>query len=161
MSLFPRSRFQWRSHDIASDLDKLTDIDATGAEINAVKGLPFGYTVTPAAGAANVCEVTIQAKDANGDNLTHVAPLLVWLSDAATGAGLTGTTASGAVQAKAGSTDLGVLTAKKALLVQTSAAGVYVLSITDTAKTLFKVCVQSLSGGTPAIATLTADDYGS
>ena len=25
MSLFPRSRFQWRSHDIASDLDKLTD----------------------------------------------------------------------------------------------------------------------------------------
>ena len=160
MSLFPRSRFQWRSHDIASDLDKLTDIDATGAEINAVKGLPFGYTVTPAAGAANVCEVTIQAKDANGDNLNLVAPLLVCLSDAATGAGLTGTTASGAASRSRAPIFAFSLT-KKALLVQTSAAGVYVLSITDTANTLFKVCVQSLSGGTPAIATLTADDYGS
>jgi len=160
MSFFPRNRFQWKSADISADLDKLASITVTDDEINAVAGLPANFTITPAAGASTVCEITIQANDANNDKLTHVAPLLVWLSDDAAGVGLTTTAASGNVQAKAGSTDLSALTAKKALLVQTSATGVYVLSITDSSKTLFKVCVQSLGGGVPAVATLTTDDYG-
>lgn len=137
-----------------------TSVTATAAELNAAEGLPFDYTITPAAGAANVCEVTIQALDANGDEIAHVAPLLVWLSDAATGAGLTDVSASGAVAAAAGSTDLAALTAKKALMVQTAADGSYVLSITDTAKTAFKVCAQSLNGEIPTVATLETASYG-
>ena len=54
-----------------------------------------------------------------------------------TGAGLTATTASGTVQAGASGTDLGTLTAKKALACRTTAAGLYILAITDTAKTGF------------------------
>ena len=147
----------------SDDLAKLADVTVTAAQINNVEiltGLPFDYTITPAAGAENVCEVTIQAKDVNGVNVSHTVPLMVWLSDAASGVGLTSTSASGAVAAKAGSQDLAVLTAKKALLVQTSAAGAYVLSITDTAKTLFKVCVQSLNGELCTVGALVAGDYG-
>lgn len=144
----------------ATELNTLDGATATAAEMNTLAGQPYDYTITPAAGAANVCEITVQAKDANGTNIAHAVPLLVWLSDSATGAGLTATAASGTVQAKAGSQDLGVLTAKKALMVQTSAAGAYVLEITDTAKTAFKVCVQSLNGELPTIATLITADYG-
>lgn len=145
----------------AAELNVMDGVTATKEDLNANKEIPFDYTLTPAAGGANVCEVTIQAKDPGGTNIAHVVPLLVWLSDAATGAGLTGTSASGTVQAKSGSQDLVALTAKKALLVQTSAAGAYVLEITDSAKTAFKVCVQSLQGESPTIETLEAADYGS
>ena len=139
-----------------------TQVTASANDLNASSSIPFDYTLTPAAGAANVCEVTIQAKDPDGAAIAHVVPLLVWLSDAATGAGLTATTASGNVEAKAASgTVLSALTAKKALLVQTLADGSFVLSITDTAKTAFKVCVQSPQGETPTIATLETADYGS
>lgn len=145
----------------AAEVNVLDGSTITTEELDSLAGLPFDYTITPAAGAANVCEVTIQAKDANGDNVAHVVPLYVWLSDAATGEGLTGTAASGAVAAKAASgTDLSVLVAKKALLVQTKADGSYVLSITDSAKTAFKVCVQSPNGELPTIDTLETADYG-
>jgi hypothetical protein len=56
-------------------------------------------TLAAAAGGTNVCEVTITFKDYNGDTFAGVVNFDVWLSDAATGAGLTGTSASGTVQA--------------------------------------------------------------
>lgn len=95
-------------------------------------------TTAAAAGASNVTEVTFTVRDAAGDAVTAPHSLIIMLSDAATGAGLTATTASGTVAAKAASgTDLATLTTKKALLVQTKADGTYILSITDTAKTNF------------------------
>jgi len=144
----------------AAELNKIDGFTGVVADLNSTKGLPFDYTITPAAGASTVCEVTIQAKDPAGTAVAHVVPLLVWLSDSATGAGLTGTSASGTVAAKAGSQDLAALTAKKALMVQTSATGAYVLSITDAAKTAFVVCVQSLNGELLTTHTLETADYG-
>lgn len=145
----------------AAELNILDNCTAAYQDLNSVKGLPYSFTLTPSAGAENVCEVAIVAKQPDGaTSLTHVAALLVWLSDSATGAGLTTTSASGTVQAKSGSQDLAALTAKKCLLVQTTAAGLYTLEITDTAKTLFKVCVATLQGGVPTIATLIAGNYG-
>lgn len=116
-----------------------------------------------AAGGANVCEVTATVKNAAGATLAGVRSLLVWLSDAATGAGLTGTSASGTVQVKAASgADFGALTAKKALMVQTLADGTYVLEITDSAKTGFYVCATDLGSGKTSVSTqLQTADYGS
>ncbi|MGD8501543.1 MAG: hypothetical protein PVJ86_12895, partial [Phycisphaerales bacterium] len=70
-----------------------------------------------AAGGANVCEVTLTVRDGHGDALAVPVTLILWLSDAATGAGLTATSASGTVQAKSGEgADFAALTAKKALV---------------------------------------------
>jgi hypothetical protein len=116
-------------------------------------------TLTPAAGTANQSLVTLQLKDAAGNAIAVVTPIDVWLSDAATGIGLTGTTASGAVAAGASGTDLGVLTTKKAITSLTDATGKYILAITDTAKTGFFVCA-AVGSKIYVSAALVAGNYG-
>jgi hypothetical protein len=131
-----------------------------GATMTAPGGIARNITGVAAAGAANVTEVTITVKDENLDAVAKVHNLDVWLSDDADGEGLTATTASGAVAAKASSgTDLATLVSKKALRVQTKKTGVYVLSITDTAKTAFKVCA-SINGTAVVLCTLATASYG-
>lgn len=134
----------------------------TGNEYLKSTQTPHTFSFSPAAGASNVCEVTITVKDAAGSTIAAVHNLDIWLSDAATGAGLTATTASGAVAAKSASgTDLGTLTAKKALRVQTLATGVYILSITDTAKTGFYICAALPSAGKAIVSQqLVTANYG-
>lgn len=125
--------------------------------VNLATNTSFTFT----AGAANVAEVAIALQDGHGDAVALAQPILVWLSDAATGAGLTGTTASGTVQAKSASgTDFAALTAKKALLVQPLATGIYTLEITDTAKTGFYVAVQLPDGRVDVSRVMTSADYG-
>ena len=124
---------------------------------------PVSASLTPAAGGANVCLVSIQVKDGAGVNLTRPVMLEVWLSDAATGIGLTAVTASGAVGAGASGTDLVAQVAKKLMLVQTNAAGLYVLSITDTVKSGFFVACAIVGEGTGAFqvsAQLVTGNYG-
>lgn len=117
-------------------------------------------TFTPAANGSNVCEILITPKDARGTTITGPLSMDLVLSDAATGVGLTATTASGAVAVVSTfGTDLGVLTAKKALSVQTNAAGVYKLSITDTAKTAFYIAV-NIQGRVFVSSPLITANYG-
>ena len=145
----------------AAELNTINGYTGTTAALNAVDNAPVSFTFAAAAGAANITEVTITAKDA--DSNTVAAPLLctVWLSDAATGVGLTATAASGTVAAKSASgADFGVLTAKKATVVQTLASGIYILEITDTAKTTFYVCAQAPTGAISISAQLATGDYG-
>jgi hypothetical protein len=138
-----------------------TAITPTAAEINGrLTGQPQTATISPAAGSANVCLVTITIKDGTGAAATGPVVFDVLLSDAATGAGLTATTTSGAVAAGASGTDLATLVSKKALKVQTTAAGVYVLSITDTAKTGFYPVVQIPGLKAVVGAQLVAGNYG-
>ena len=139
------------------------EVTATPAALNVLDGSPANVTAVVAAGAANIADVAISVRDAAGDLIANPQILDVWLSDATTGAGLTGVTASGTVQAKSASgTDLQAVTAKKHLRVQTLATGVYTLEITDTAKTHFKVCVaHPLTGKTIVVATLATASYGS
>ena len=145
-----------------AELNILDNCTAAYTDLNSTKGKPYSFTMTPGAGAENICEVAIICKGPDGStNVARPVPLLVWLSDAATGAGLTSTAASGTVQAKAGSVDLAVLAAKKALIVQTSASGNYTLEITDSAKTLYYVCAQSLDGGPITPTLLITGNYGS
>lgn len=121
---------------------------------------PYSVTFSPAAGSANVCEITITVKDYEGTTVADVHNLDIWLSDAATGAGLTATSASGTVAAKAASgVDFQIYSAKKAFRVQTLATGVYILSITDTAKTAFYPCA-SIAGKTVVGTQLVTGNYG-
>ena len=138
------------------------DVESGGLLKVAGVALPADITFAPAAGGANVCEVTIAVKDAAGATLAGIRNLEIWLSDAATGAGLTGTAASGTVTAKtAEGTVLTALTAKKHLIGQTKAAGTFVLEITDTAKTGFYVAVALPGTGVPVISDqLVTGDYG-
>lgn len=139
-------------------------LTAGAAELNAVadSGVVTNFTMAAAAAASNVTEVTITAVDAAGATVAAVHNFDVWLSDAASGAGLTSTTASGTVTAKAASgAVVGTDTAKKALRAQTLATGVFILEITDTAKTAFKVAaVIPGTGKTVVGITLAAGDYG-
>ena len=139
-----------------------TQMTASAAELNAESAKATNLSMAAAAGASNITEVTITAKDAAGGTLAGVHNFDLWLSDAASGEGLTGTTASGTVTVKAASgAVVGTLTAKKALRVQTLATGLFILEITDTAKTAFKVCAQVPGTGKTVVGiTLAAGNYG-
>lgn len=122
---------------------------------------PETAAISNAAGTTNVSLVTFQLKDGGGNVLAAVTALDVWLSDAATGIGLTATTASGAVAAGTSGTDIGVLTTKKANRVLTDATGKYILSITDTSKTTFYPCCSIPGSGKTIVgAQLTTGSYG-
>ena len=126
-----------------------------------VSELPAQFSFTPAAGASNIADVVIQVKDAHGVNVAKPVLITVWLSDAATGLGLTGTAASGTVQAKSASgAVVGTLEAKKALVVQTLATGAFTLEITDTSKTKYYIGA-SIGGAQTVSAQLETTDYGS
>lgn len=146
----------------AAELNLLDGVTATTAELNLTDSMPANITFAAAAGGANVCEVTCTVKDAAGATIAGVFNFDIWLSDVSSGAGLTGTTASGTVTAKAASgAVIGTYTAKKALRVQTLATGIFILEITDTAKTGFYVAAQVPStGATVVSAQLTSGNYG-
>jgi hypothetical protein len=111
--------------------------------------------------SSNICNVTFQVQDLSGNAVAGVFNLDILLSDAATGVGLTATTPSGGIAAVAtDGTVIGVLTSSKAVRVQTNAAGVFVLAITDTAKTgFYPVANSNVSGATFVGAQLTTASY--
>lgn len=139
-----------------------TQVTATAAELNLNDGAPADVTFAAAQGSTNICNVTLTVKDAAGATLAGIRNLEVWLSDAATGAGLTATTASGTVTAKSGEgTVLTALTAKKHIIVQTKADGTFILEITDSAKTAFYVCAALPGTGVPEVSSqLVTGNYG-
>lgn len=136
----------------------ITTANLTNLTVNSKK-TPVTATLTPAAGASNITNVTIQLKDGSGTALTNAAIVDVWLSDAATGLGITGTAASGTPAPTTG-TILGILTAKKAWRVVSNASGVIVLEITDTAKTGFYVAVGANNTVIAISSQLVAGNYG-
>jgi hypothetical protein len=148
------------SAEIAAQLND-ADVGGNSSIIaNLMRDSHRTVTAVAAAGGSNVSEVTITVTNTDGVVQAGVHHLDVYLSDSAAGAGLTATTASGAVAAKAASgTDLVVYSAKKAMRVQTLATGVYILSITDSAKTAFKICV-GLGAQVTVAATLVTGNYG-
>ncbi|KKL11229.1 hypothetical protein LCGC14_2547910 [marine sediment metagenome] len=137
-------------------------VTATAAQLNEGSAAHADFTFAAASGAANITEVAVTAKQADGTT-TVAAPIVynLWLSDAATGAGLTATAASGTVTVKSASgAVIGTLTSKKALVVQALATGVFILEITDTGKTAFYVCASTGHGEVKVSAQLVTGDYG-
>lgn len=125
-------------------------------------GLPTEFSISAAAGAANVCNVSFQLSDMTAKSVSMPSLFEIWLSDAATGAGLTAATATGGIAAVA---TFGIVwsiqTAAKALRVQANAAGLFKLAITDTAKTAFYPCALNLATGYVVVGTqLITANYG-
>lgn len=130
----------------------------TGALYTSGKTITMG---TPAAGATNTTSSTITVTDRNGSAVAALHNLECWVSDDADGNGLTATAASGALTASTG-TILTALTAKKHIIATTSATGVLVLVLVDSAKTQGErfVCKNPTTGQiTVGAATVTAS-YG-
>ena len=147
----------------AAEVQILDGALVTTAELNLSDGVIGSITITPAQGGTNECDVTIALLDAAGVALTTNLLLDVYLSDDAAGRGITGTGASGTVQAQSGEgADLVALVAKKYLKVNPKVTvGTYVLEITDSAKTGFYVCVVNpFSGEVVVSAQLVSGDYG-
>jgi len=122
---------------------------------------PHYVTGTAATDGSNATLVTLTVKNNNG---RAVGPKSfdLFLSDSASGVGVTATTASGAVGDKSAGTTglvLDTMITKKYLKVQCLADGTYQLSITDTAKTAFKVCVE-IDGIVAVVLTLATGNYG-
>jgi hypothetical protein len=122
-------------------------------------GIASAVTISNTAGGTQYYSlVTFQAADVFGNAVKAVFDLDLLLSDAATGAGLTGTTASGGISVTTG-TQLLAMVASKALRVQTDVNGKAVMQIIDSAKTGFYP-VSSLWGrGYSVGAALTASSY--
>lgn len=126
------------------------------------KGIPFNMAISAAQGASsNHSSVSFQMQDIGGNPVAGVFEFSFWLSDAATGVGLTATTASGGYAALAASgaiLDAGITS--KSNRAQTNAAGLFVLDITDTAKTGFYPCAIGVPGFPVQVGTqLVAGNY--
>lgn len=120
---------------------------------------PASCTISGAAGASNVCTVSIQLKDGAGTNIARVVPFDVYVSDASTGIGISATAASTGFAVTAGGQRLLGVTATKSFSGVTTAAGAATLTLTDTAKTGYYL-VLSVGQGIKVSAQLTAGSYG-
>lgn len=121
---------------------------------------PASCTISGAAGAANVCTVTIQLKDGSGTNMTRVIPFEVYSSSASDGltlasAASTGySVVSGGIKRAASSA-----TITQGIAMLSSATGGAVLSLTDTGKQAVYL-VLSLPSGNKISTVLSSGSYG-
>lgn len=116
------------------------------------EGVARYITFTPAVGASSTkCAVTIQVVDAYGKAVAESLVFWVWLSNAATGIGLSSYSDTIAVLAGGGVDILTeTVTTVKAILVQTLATGKYILDITEaTTADQPKIYVAALIPGGP------------
>ncbi len=111
----------------------MTGQSASAAELSLLDNVMATATIALAAGAANVMTVTITVKDAAAATIAAVHRLDMWVSEAATGIGLTADTISGDLTVGTGS-ELQEIVSKKHYTLLTAATGIIVLSIEDTAK---------------------------
>lgn len=127
-----------------------------------INGTVRNFSAVVTTNGSNVSDVAISCLDDAGNVVTGNHVFEIWLSDDAGGNGLTGTTASGTVTAKSASGNVFVaLVAKKLILVQTLATGIFTLEITDSGKTAFVVCAKIPSNGlTKVVTTLATASYG-
>lgn len=98
------------------------------------------YTVTALAGASNVSTITVTAKDANGNTITGVRYFDLYTTSDAAGTTVSSAAYSGTLVATTG-TIIATITAKHVFRCATDANGVFVGSLTDTAKTADYIAV--------------------
>lgn len=108
-------------------------VSATAAEINLLDNQVASVSWAVAAGASNVCVLTGTLKDAAGATIAASRPIMLYISEASTGIGITADTYSTGASITVG-TQLVALTANKAWLINTHTDGTFAISITDTAK---------------------------
>jgi len=120
---------------------------------------PASCTISGAAGAANVCTVTIQLKDGSGTNMARVIPFTVYASSASDGLTLASAASTGFSVASGGMSLNNGEAITTSIRCMSSATGGCVLSLTDTGKqTSYLVLV--LNNGVKISAQLSAGSYG-
>jgi len=120
---------------------------------------PASCTITVAAGASNVCTVTVQLKDGSGTNMARIIPFRVHASSAADGLTLASAASTGFSVASGGLSLANGTAVTTQIQAMSSATGGCVLSLTDTAKQT-SYLVLSLANGAKISAQLASGDYG-
>lgn len=115
--------------------NNLADLPSLATALSNLMGVSVIASVSfsVAAGASNICILTGTIKDRAGNTIAGVRELEVYISEAATGVGVTADTYSTGASITTG-TLVATLTANKAWRLLTNSSGVFAISITDTAK---------------------------
>lgn len=129
--------------------------DVVGEVKELQKYAEAGVTIGLAAGATNVCTVTVQSVDGLGAPLAGVQLLDLYFSNSAVGANITPTTYSGSLVATTGAI-LATVVAAKVFTVLTDATGKFVGSLTATAKPVGEYVVVRRQRGDLVVSAPTA-----
>jgi hypothetical protein len=118
------------------------------AEINVLDAAIATISIVPTAGAANVCIFTGTLKDADGATIAARKAIRIYISEAATGVGISADTYSTGASVTTGSVVV-TETANKVWEILTHSDGTFAVSITDTAKPAdqYLVAITPLTGG--------------
>lgn len=122
-----------------NNLSDLPDRVQASINIHGYKGVSI--SITAVAGAANVSTVTVTVLDANGAAATGVHYLDLFTTSDAAGTTISVTAYSGTLVATTG-TIMNTMIAKHAFMIATAASGIFIGSLTDTAKTADFVAVR-------------------
>lgn len=121
---------------------------------------PFTCSIALAAGAANVCTITVTFKDQAGTTFAEPVHFLLYTATAATGQVLSTTSYSGTIAAVTG-VILKEVTSKHLFDCMAGTGGIFVGSLTDTAKTAAEYIIVALPNGKiVASAALATGSYG-
>jgi hypothetical protein len=151
---------------VFTDTHGTIDDSGTGSILNLKYGAtpvaqvdPASCTIVGAAGASNVCNVTIQLKDGSGTNMARIIPFRVYASSAADGLTLASAASTGFAVASGGLSLQNGAAVTTQISAMSSATGGCVLSLTDTGKqTSYLVLV--LANGCKISAQLSSGSYG-
>jgi len=102
--------------------------------------------------------ITITVLDADGNTMPGIYAFEAYMSEAATGIGLTGDTYSGDLTAVTGGV-AAVRTAKKAWLLQTHTTGIFVGTLVDSANPVDQYVVVVLPTGQRVVSAASADNW--
>lgn len=147
--------------DKADINDNFTELFTDVAAIEGQVGTAKNVTISIAASTTtDGVEATLTVVDADGVAVPFRHTLNVWISDDATGDGLTATAASGALTAVTG-VILTALTAKKHILANTAATGILKLLLVDNANTAGErfCCTNPINGKLVLGSATTAASY--
>lgn len=118
---------------INSTVDQTAGQTPSDAEVNVLDAAVASISWAVAAGAANVCVLTGTLKDADGATIAAAKAIRVYISEAATGIGVSADTYSTGASITTG-TVIVTETANKVWEILTHTDGTFAISITDTAK---------------------------
>lgn len=125
------------------------------------KLIPSQIAFTIATGATNETRITGTLQNKEGGTIAGSYMVDFFLSDAATGIGVTAATASGVVDVyNSTGTNLGMGTAKKSFRLMTKSDGTFAITITDTAKTQFYICASTPCINAVQVGRVLTANYG-
>jgi|GEM_PF-4111012 len=137
-----------------------TLLTSSAAELNLTDNMSAAVNVGLAASVTtDGMDITLTVQDAAGSTIASTATILVWISEAATCAGLTADTYSGDVTIVSG-VEVAEHTAKKAFLVQTAATGIATMLAVASANPADQyVCAQVYGDGGVSVSAVSGTNW--